>query len=87
MVIHLNLVPFWLINFLTDTIEIDVDLISDGKEVYIAGILEHLEPAGVHSGDSTAVIPPFSINDEILREIEEKSKKACFRFKCNLKNF
>ena len=51
------------------------DLISDGKEVYIAGTLEHLEPAGVHSGDSTAVIPPFSINDEMLREIEEKSKK------------
>ena len=67
--------PLLVDQFLTDTIEIDVDLISDGKEVYIAGILEHLEPAGVHSGDSTAVIPPFSINDEMLREIEEKSKK------------
>ena len=67
--------PLLVDQFLTDTIEIDVDLISDGKEVYISGILEHLEPAGVHSGDSTAVIPPFSINDEILREIEEKSKK------------
>ena len=42
---------------------------------FISGILEHLEPAGIHSGDSTAVIPPFSINEENLKEIKEKSKK------------
>jgi len=56
--------PLLVDQFLTDTIEIDVDLISDGEEVFIAGILEHLEPAGVHSGDSTAVIPPFSIDKQ-----------------------
>ena len=67
--------PLLVDQFLTETIEIDVDLISDGKEVYIAGILEHLEPAGVHSGDSTAVIPPYSVSEEMLKEIEEKSKK------------
>ena len=61
--------------FLTDTIEIDVDLISDGKDVFIAGILEHLEPAGVHSGDSTAVIPPYSIEKAMIKEIEDKSIK------------
>ena len=58
--------PLLVDQFLTETIEIDVDLISDGKDVFIAGILEHLEPAGVHSGDSTAVLPPFSITDSMI---------------------
>ena len=65
--------PLLVDQFLTDTIEIDVDLISDGEEVFIAGILEHLEPAGVHSGDSTAVIPPFSIDKTMIEEIKNKS--------------
>ena len=65
--------PLLVDQFLTETIEIDVDLISDGKDVFIAGILEHLEPAGVHSGDSTAVLPPFSIRESMIKEIEDKS--------------
>ena len=65
--------PLLVDQFLTETIEIDVDLISDGKDVFIAGILEHLEPAGVHSGDSTAVLPPFSITESMIKEIEDKS--------------
>ena len=67
--------PLLVDQFLTDTVEVDVDLISDGKEVFIAGVLEHLEPAGVHSGDSTAVLPPFSIDKKIINEIEQKSKQ------------
>ena len=67
--------PLLVDQFLTETVEIDVDLISDGKDVFIAGILEHLEPAGVHSGDSTAVIPPYSIDKEMIKEIEDKSTK------------
>jgi len=67
--------PLLVDQFLTETVEIDVDLISDGKDVFIAGILEHLEPAGVHSGDSTAVIPPYSIDKEMVKEIEDKSTK------------
>ena len=67
--------PLLVDQFLTETVEIDVDLISDGKDVFIAGILEHLEPAGVHSGDSTAVIPPYSIDKEMVKEIEDKSRK------------
>ena len=67
--------PLLVDQFLTETVEIDVDLISDGKDVFIAGILEHLEPAGVHSGDSTAVIPPYSIDKEKVKEIEDKSRK------------
>lgn len=61
--------------YLTNAIEIDVDLISDGTDVVIAGILEHLEPAGVHSGDSTAVLPPYSIEENMLAEIRDKSIK------------
>mgnify|MGYP000350063947 CR=1 FL=1 len=67
--------PLLVDQFLTNTIEIDVDLISDGKEVFTAGILEHLEPAGVHSGDSTAVLPPFSISEKLIKEIQNKSIK------------
>ena len=67
--------PLLVDEYLTNTIEIDVDLISDGTDVVIAGVLEHLEPAGVHSGDSTAVLPPFSIQEEMLNEIKDKSTK------------
>ena len=65
--------------YLTDSIEVDVDLISDGKEVFIAGVLEHLEPAGVHSGDSTAIIPPYSLSSKQIEEIEAKSKALTLR--------
>ena len=67
--------PLLVDQYLTNTIEIDVDLISDGKDVFIAGILEHLEPAGIHSGDSTAVLPPFSISENVIEEIRNKSTK------------
>ena len=67
--------PLLVDEYLTNAIEIDVDLISDGTDVFIAGILEHLEPAGVHSGDSTAVLPPYSIEEKMLTEIKNKSIK------------
>ena len=67
--------PLLVDEYLTNAIEIDVDLISDGTDVVIAGILEHLEPAGVHSGDSTAVLPPYSIEEKMLTEIKDKSIK------------
>ncbi|MGB3542659.1 MAG: carbamoyl-phosphate synthase large subunit, partial [Rubrivirga sp.] len=57
--------------FLEDAIEVDVDCLCDGDEVWIAGVMQHIEPAGVHSGDSTAVIPPFSLSDETIGVIEE----------------
>lgn len=56
--------------FLDNAIEIDCDAIYDGHEVHICGILQHIEPAGVHSGDSTAVLPPYSLPDDVLRTIE-----------------
>ena len=55
--------------------ELEVDVISDGKDVLIPGIMQHVERAGVHSGDSIAVYPPFSINDKILNTVVESSEK------------
>lgn len=55
--------------------ELEVDVISDGKDVLIPGIMEHIERAGVHSGDSIAVYPPFSINDKMIETIAESSEK------------
>ena len=52
--------------FLEDGIELEVDAIRDGDEVWIAGIMQHIEPAGVHSGDSTAVLPPYSLSEVVL---------------------
>ena len=61
--------------FLIDAKEIDVDAISDGKKVFIAGILEHIEQAGVHSGDSACILPPQTLSKKILKEIQEITKK------------
>lgn len=55
--------------------EVEVDVISDGKDVLIPGIMQHVERAGVHSGDSIAVYPPFSINDKMLKTVIESSEK------------
>jgi carbamoyl-phosphate synthase large subunit len=55
--------------FLEDSVEIDVDAVSDGEEVWVAGIMQHIEPAGVHSGDSTAVLPPFSLSEDVLDQV------------------
>ena len=55
--------------FLEDGIELDVDAVRDGDEVWISGIMQHIEPAGVHSGDSTAVLPPYSLSDEVIATI------------------
>ncbi|MFM8192183.1 MAG: carbamoyl-phosphate synthase large subunit [Actinomycetota bacterium] len=61
--------PVLIDKFLDDAIEIDVDALFDGSELYIAGVMEHVEEAGVHSGDSACVIPPQSITAEHLKEI------------------
>jgi carbamoyl-phosphate synthase large subunit len=63
--------PVLIDRFLEDAIEVDVDAISDGRQVVVAGIMEHIEEAGVHSGDSACVIPPYSLQGPILAEIRE----------------
>jgi len=66
--------PVLIDKFLEDAIEVDVDGICDGKEVFIGGIMEHIEEAGIHSGDSACVLPPHTLSDEIINKIEEYSK-------------
>ncbi|MFT5395677.1 MAG: carbamoyl-phosphate synthase large subunit [Gammaproteobacteria bacterium] len=64
--------PVLLDRFLDDAIEVDVDAISDGKDVCIAGIMEHIEQAGVHSGDSACSLPPHSLNESIQDQLAEQ---------------
>lgn len=62
-------------HFLENAIEAEADAICDGEDVYIIGIMEHIEPAGIHSGDSYAVLPPFDLSDSVISQIEEYTKK------------
>ena len=66
--------PVLIDRYLRDAIEVDVDAICDGKDVAVAGILQHIEEAGVHSGDSACSIPPYSLSPEIVAEIERQTK-------------
>jgi carbamoyl-phosphate synthase large subunit len=66
--------PILIDKFLDDAAELDVDAISDGRTVVIGGIMEHIEEAGVHSGDSACSLPPFSLKKELLSEIERQTK-------------
>ena len=67
--------PVLLDRFLNDALEIDVDAISDGKDIVIGGIMEHIEQAGVHSGDSACSLPPYSLSKKIQDSIAEQTKK------------
>ncbi|MBX7075801.1 MAG: carbamoyl-phosphate synthase large subunit [Methanobacteriaceae archaeon] len=67
--------PILVDKFLEDAIELDVDVLCDGEDVFIAGIMEHIEEAGVHSGDSACVIPPQTIPEHILDIIRENTRK------------
>ena len=58
-------------HFLEKAIEAEADAICDGEDVYIIGIMEHIEPAGIHSGDSNAVLPPFDLSDNVIKQIED----------------
>jgi len=67
--------PLLLDRFLEDAIEVDVDALSDGTEVSVAGIMQHVEEAGVHSGDSACVLPPMSLGGEMLEQIRETTTR------------
>ena len=67
--------PVFLDRFLEGAVEVDVDAVSDGHEVYVGAVMEHIEEAGVHSGDSSCVIPPPTIGDEELDRIEETATR------------
>ncbi|HET8640190.1 MAG TPA: carbamoyl-phosphate synthase large subunit, partial [Solirubrobacterales bacterium] len=67
--------PLLLDRFLENAIEVDVDALGDGEDVFVAGIMQHVEEAGVHSGDSACVLPPMSIGEEMLEEIRATTKR------------
>jgi len=65
--------PILIDKFLEDAIEIDVDAVADGEKCVVCGIMEHIEEAGIHSGDSACVIPPFSLSDKIINELKKST--------------
>jgi carbamoyl-phosphate synthase large subunit len=67
--------PLLLDRFLEDAIELDVDALCDGEICHVAGVMQHVEEAGVHSGDSACVLPPMSLGEEMLAEIEETTAR------------
>ena len=73
--------PVLIDRFLEDATEVDVDAVSDGDDVVIMGIMEHIEEAGVHSGDSACVIPSFSLSQEVLTEIRQATDAMARRLK------
>lgn len=62
---------FLVDKYLEHAVEVDVDSVYDGEQLHIGGIMQHIEPAGVHSGDSTAVLPPYSLSDHVIKLIED----------------
>jgi carbamoyl-phosphate synthase large subunit len=66
--------PVLIDQYLRDAIEVDVDALCDGDDVVVAGVLQHIEEAGVHSGDSACSLPPYSLSDEIIAEIERQTE-------------
>ncbi len=65
--------PVLVDQYLRDAIECDVDVVADGKEVRIAGVMQHIEEAGVHSGDSACTLPPYSLPDDVIAEMERQA--------------
>ena len=66
--------PVLLDHYLSGAVELDVDALSDGSDVHVAGIMQHIEEAGVHSGDSACSLPPYSLSREIIEEVEKQTK-------------
>jgi len=76
-----NDAPVLLDRFLDDAIEVDVDAICDGKDVVIGGVMQHIEQAGVHSGDSACSLPPYSLSDSVQDEIRNQTRKLAMALK------
>ncbi|MFK7866300.1 MAG: carbamoyl-phosphate synthase large subunit [Alphaproteobacteria bacterium] len=79
--------PVLIDYYLKDAIEIDADALSDGKDIYVAGIMEHIEEAGVHSGDSACSLPAYSLGDDIIKELANQTRILAAALKvCGLMN-
>ena len=66
--------PVLIDSFLNNAIEVDVDCLSDGKRVFIGGFMEHIEQAGVHSGDSACSLPPYSLSGDMVTELKRQTE-------------
>jgi len=79
--------PVLVDKFLHDAVEVDVDAVCDGQTVIIGGIMEHIERAGVHSGDSACSLPPYTLDDSIIREISRQTRSMALELQvCGLMN-
>nr|MCH9764409.1 carbamoyl-phosphate synthase large subunit [Alphaproteobacteria bacterium] len=67
--------PLLIDRYLTDAVEVDVDCLCDGKDTFVAGIMEHIEEAGIHSGDSACSLPPYSLGESVIGELERQSRE------------
>ena len=73
--------PLLIDRYLADAVEVDVDCLADGRDTFIAGIMEHIEEAGIHSGDSACSLPPHSLSPEIIAEIERQTRELALALK------
>jgi carbamoyl-phosphate synthase large subunit len=73
--------PLLIDRYLSDAIEVDVDCLADGKDTFIAGIMEHIEEAGIHSGDSACALPPHSLSPETIAELERQTRALALALK------
>ena len=73
--------PILIDKFINNAMEVDVDAISDGKDVYVAGIMQHIEEAGIHSGTQACCLPPVSIKKGILKELKIQTRKLALALK------
>ena len=73
--------PILIDKFLEDAMEVDVDAICDGKDVYVAGVMEHIENAGIHSGDSACVLPPHTLSESVIAEIKNYTCRLALALK------
>ena len=73
--------PILIDKFLEDAIEIDVDAVADGEQCVVAGIMEHIEEAGIHSGDSACALPPYSLNDDLIERIKSQTHQLAKELK------
>jgi carbamoyl-phosphate synthase large subunit len=73
--------PVLIDRYLSDAIEVDVDALCDGKDVFVAGIMEHIEEAGIHSGDSACSLPPHSLRGSIIEELERETRALALALK------
>ena len=73
--------PILIDKFINNAMEVDIDAISDGEDVYVAGIMQHIEEAGIHSGDSACCLPPVSIKKGIMKELKIQTRKLALALK------